>query len=465
MKEVSIAVVGATGAVGREFLKVLDQRQFPASYIKLLASRRSAGTRLRVKDQELMVEETTPDSFKGIDIAFISVNTQLSGELAPIAVEAGALVIDDSSYFRMRPEVPLVVPEVNGEDVEWHRGIISIPNCSTTPLVMLAHPLHRVNPIVRIIADTYQSVSGAGGAAIVELREQSRSLLYHPEQLTGSVDNPVFPEDSRSAPGKKGHPDPQALPHQIAFNIIPRIDSFLPDGYTREEQKMVDETRKIMHAPGISLSATCVRVPVYISHSAALHIEFERLMSTEEAREILGRMPGVKVLDAPVEGLYPMPWDVAGTDDVFVGRIRKDVSHPSGLAMWVVSDNLRKGAALNAIQIAEEVLRRDCLSPAKGFRPSTSASPGNQDEAQEDAVFEGDCAYYEANRQAFLKEYEGRYIAIINKTVVDSDTEFSPLAKRVYAKYMYKAILMTLVEAEPKVVHIRSPRLDSWPRR
>jgi aspartate-semialdehyde dehydrogenase len=339
MREVSIAVVGATGAVGREFLKVLEQRRFPASHIRLLASHRSAGTRLQVNGQELVVEETTPGSFKDIDIAFISVNTRLSGELAPLAVEAGALVIDDSSYFRMRPEVPLVVPEVNGEDVEWHQGIISIPNCSTTPLVMVGHPLHSLNPIQRIIAATYQSVSGAGGGAIVDLQEQSRSLL------------------------DKVYPSSGTLPNQIAFNVIPRIDSFLPDGYTREEQKMREETGKIMHNPGVAVSATCVRVPVYISHSAAVHMEFERPMPPEEAKETLYKMPGVKVLDSPEEGLYPMPWDVAGTDDVFVGRVRQDSSHPNGLAMWVVADNLRKGAALNAIQIAEEVLRRDCLTP------------------------------------------------------------------------------------------------------
>lgn len=347
MKEVSIAVVGATGAVGREFLRILEQRRFPASHIKLLASRRSAGSRLMVRGNGLVVEETTPDSFKGIDIAFISVSTQLSGELAPIAVDAGALVIDDSSYFRMRPDVPLVVPEVNGEDVEWHQGIISIPNCSTTPVVMLGHPLHRVNPILRIIADTYQSVSGAGGAAITELKEQARRLL-----------------NGEGA-------DPQVLPNQIGFNVIPRIDNLLPDGYTREEQKMMEETRKIMHSPEIAVSATCVRVPVYVCHSAALHMEFERPMSPEEARGLLAGAPGITVLDSPEENLYPMPWDVAGTDDVFVGRIRKDASHPNGLAMWVVADNLRKGAALNAIQIAEEVLKRGCLSPVKSRSVAT----------------------------------------------------------------------------------------------
>ena len=341
MREVTIAVVGATGAVGRVFLQVLEQRRFPASHVRLLASQRSAGSRLSVMGQDLVVEATTPESFRDIDIAFISVSTQLSGELAPVAVNAGALVIDDSSYFRMRPDVPLVVPEVNGQDVEWHRGIISIPNCSTTPMVMVAHPLRQVSPVVRIIADTYQSVSGAGGAAIAELREQTRAVL------DGGVSTP------------------KALPNQIAFNVIPRIDAFLPDGYTREEQKMRDETRKIMHAPGIAVSATCVRVPVYVSHSAALHLEFEGSVSPEQARGVLKDMPGVKLLDSPGDELYPMPWDAEGTDDVFVGRLRKDGSHPNGLAMWVVADNLRKGAALNAIQIAEEVLRRDCLSPSR----------------------------------------------------------------------------------------------------
>ena len=339
MREVAIAVVGATGAVGREFLKILEQRDFPAGRIRLLASSRSAGTTLAVRGEKLVVEKTVPDSFDDVDIAFISVNTRLSGELAPLAVERGALVIDDSSFFRMRPEVPLVVPEVNGADVEWHRGIISIPNCSTTPLVTVCQPLRHRSPIVRIVADTYQSVSGAGGAAMEELREQSKVVL-------------------------EGKPaEPQDIPHQIAFNVIPRIDSFLANGYTREEQKMMEETRKILHAPDIALSATCVRVPVYVSHSAAVHVQFERPVSVEEARNALDAAPGVTVLDSPEDNLYPMPWDVAGTDDVFVGRLRVDSSHPNGLAMWVVADNLRKGAALNAIQIAEEVLSRDCLSP------------------------------------------------------------------------------------------------------
>ena len=342
MREISIAVVGATGAVGKELLKILEQRQFPAKQIKVLASSRSAGKRLQVMGQELVVEETTPNSFKGIDVAFISVNTRLSGELAPIAVNAGALVIDDSSYFRMQPDVPLVVPEVNGEDVESHQGIISIPNCSTTPIVMLAHPLRRLSPNSQNNCRHVPIGIRSGRCAMLELREQSRGLL----------------EEGTSE-------SPQALPHQIAFNVIPRIDSFLSDGYTREEQKMLQETQKILHSANVLVSATCVRVPVYISHSEALHIEFEQPVSVEDAREVLGKMPGVKVLDSPEDSIYPMPWDVAGTDDIYVGRIRKDVSHPNGLAMWVVSDNLRKGAGLNALQIVEEVLRRDCLTPRK----------------------------------------------------------------------------------------------------
>ena len=340
MKPVSIAVVGATGAVGQEFLSILETRDLPLKEIKLCASHRSAGKRIKVLGEELVVEETTPDSFTGVDIAFISVSTALSGEFGPIAVQKGALVIDDSSYFRMDSGVPLVVPEVNGEDVEHHRGIISIPNCSTTPLVMAIHPLNKVNPVRRVVAATYQSVSGAGGAAMDELREQTRTLL------------------------DGGHADPKEQPNQIAFNVIPRIDSFGEDGYTKEETKMINETRKIMHRPSMAVSATCVRVPVYISHSAAVHVEFEDPISPDDARRLLSKMPGVRVVDDPGSGGYPMPLDAAGDDDVLVGRIRKDASHPNGLAMWIVSDNLRKGAALNAFQIAEEVLKRDCLAPA-----------------------------------------------------------------------------------------------------
>ncbi len=345
LSDLTIAVVGATGAVGSEFFRIMEQRYPKAHRFKLLASARSAGRRLTVNGREIAVEETTEDSFKHVDIAFISVSATVSRQFAPAAVAAGAVVIDDGSAFRMEPHVPLVAPEVNGEDVEWHRGIISIPNCSTTPLVMVAHPLRQISPIRRIVADTYQSVSGAGGAAINELRDQCRILL------------------------DGGDATPDALPQQIAFNVFPHIDSFLESGYTREEQKMVDETRKIMHAPDIAISATCVRVPVYVSHCAAVHLEFEQPVSPAEARDALAEMPGVQVQDDPTIGLYPTPWNAAGKDDVFVGRIRQDQSNPNGLVLWVVSDNLRKGAALNSIQIAEELLTRNAL------RPQTPANP------------------------------------------------------------------------------------------
>jgi aspartate-semialdehyde dehydrogenase len=307
--------------------------------LKLLASSRSAGKHITVGGNDLVVEEATERSFDGVDVAFISASSEVSKKLAPAAVAAGAVVIDDGSAFRMEDAVPLVVPEVNGADVEWHQGIISIPNCSTTPLVMAAHPLHQVNPIKRIVADTYQSVSGAGGGAMADLREQSERLMD---------------ADSNTSKSGKG---------QIAYNVVPQIDRFLDTGYTFEEQKMLQESQKILHAPEIAISATCVRVPVYISHSASVHIEFTRPMPVDEARELLAAMPGITVLDNPESGEYPMPWDVAGEDDVFVGRIRQDLSHPNGLVLWIVSDNLRKGAALNSLQIAEELVSRGRLKP------------------------------------------------------------------------------------------------------
>ncbi len=339
LEGLNIAVVGCTGAVGATFFRILEQRYTALPRVRALASSRSAGKRLSLGSMELLVEETTEESFAGVDIAFISVSSDVSRRFAPAAVAAGAVVIDDSSAFRMMDDVPLVAPEVNGADVEWHKGTIAIPNCSTTPLVMAAHPLHQVNQITRMIVDTYQSVSGAGGGPVEELREQSRDLL-----------------EGREA-------RPRALDQQIAFNLIPRIDSFLDDGYTFEEQKVRNETRKIMHAPDIQISATCVRVPVYVSHSAAVHMEFDQPMAPEEARRLLSAMPGVTVVDNPAHSVYPMPWDAAGTDDVFVGRIRQDASNPKGLVMWIVSDNLRKGAALNSIQIAEELVSRGCLKP------------------------------------------------------------------------------------------------------
>ena len=339
MKDLTIAVVGATGAVGAEFLRIVEKRYKKLPNLLLLASSRSAGKKISIGGRELVVEEASESSFDGVDVAFISASSEVSRHLAPAAVSAGAVVIDDGSAYRMEPKVPLVVPEVNGADVEWHEGIISIPNCSTTPLVMAAHPLHQVNPVVRVVADTYQSVSGAGGGAMSVLREQSESLM-----------------DADSTKTK-------SLAGQTAYNVVPQIDRFLESGYTFEEQKMRQETQKIMHAPDIRISATCVRVPVYVSHCAAVHLEFERPMPVDQARELLQAMPGVTVLDNQENSEYPMPWDVAGEDDVFVGRIRQDLSHPNGLVLWVVSDNLRKGAALNSIQIAEELVARGRLKP------------------------------------------------------------------------------------------------------
>ena len=337
MKELRVAIVGATGLVGQEFIKVLAQRNFPMKSIALFASDRSAGKKLWVKGQEIEVKETSADSFKDIDLALFSAGADVSRHFAPIAAGAGALVIDNSAAFRMEADVPLVVPEVNIEDAKSHKGIIANPNCSTIQLVVALYPLHKVNPLKRIVVSTYQAVSGTGNAAIETLTSQSRAVL-----------------DGQAV-------TPHVYPHQIAFNLLPEIDVFLDTGYTREEWKMMMETRKIMHAPSLPVSATCVRVPVFIGHSEAVHVEFERPMSASDARGILAQAPGVRVLDDPTVSLYPHPWMAAGTDETYVGRIREDSSHLGGLAMWIVADNVRKGAALNAVQIAEEMIRRGWL--------------------------------------------------------------------------------------------------------
>ena len=335
-----MAVVGATGLVGHEFIRILLQRNFPAASIRLMASDRSAGKKLWVGKQEIEVEETLADSFEGVEIALFSAGAEQSRHFSPIAAGEGAVVVDNSSAFRMDKGVPLVVPEVNPEDIRLHKGIIANPNCSTIQLVVALYPLHKVNPIKRVIVDTYQSVSGVGGsAALEELRTQARQVLDGEDTI------------------------PHVFPHQIAFNVLPEIDVFLDNGYSVEELKMLEETRKIMHADSIALSATCVRVPVMVGHGEAVHIEFSRPMLVDEARQILSRAPGVRLLDDTAISLYPQPWSAAGTDEVFVGRIRQDVSHPRGLAMWVVADNLRKGAALNTIQIAEEMIKRDWVKP------------------------------------------------------------------------------------------------------
>lgn len=336
-KEFKVAIVGATGLVGQEFIKVLGQRNFPMSSLHLFASDRSAGRKITVNDEEMEVQETTAQSFKGIDITLFSAGSEISQHFSPIAARAGAVVIDNSAAFRMDPQVPLVVPEVNAEDIKEHKGIIANPNCSTIQLVVALYPLHTANPIKRFIVDSYQSVSGTGAAALEELSEQTRQVL-----------------EGRTVV-------PHVYPHQIAFNILPEIDLFLDNGYTKEEWKVVEESKKIMHAKDMAISATCARVPVFIGHSEAVHIQFTDPMSPDTARRILAEAPGVKVLDDPNISLYPQAWSVAGSDEVFVGRIRKDISHDCGLVMWIVADNLRKGAALNAVQIAETMVERSWI--------------------------------------------------------------------------------------------------------
>ena len=333
MKTPKVAMVGATGLVGQEVLKILEQRNFPMKSVSLFASDRSAGKKMLVNGKEIEVKETTNASFKDIDIALFSAGAETSRHFSPVAAKAGAVVIDNSAAFRMESWVPLVVPEINPGDIKLHKGIIANPNCSTIQMVVALYPLHKVNPIKRIIVSTYQSVSGTGTPAIDELTTQAKQVL-------------------------SGQPTvPHVYPHQIAFNLLPEIDVFMDNGYTKEEWKMVEETRKIMHAHDILISATCVRVPVFIGHSEAVNVEFTNPITPENARHILSQAPGVKVLDDTVVSLYPQPWSAAGTDAVYVGRIRRDVSHPRSLVMWITADNIRKGAALNAIQIAEELVK------------------------------------------------------------------------------------------------------------
>ncbi len=340
MNGLRVAVVGATGAVGGVLLRVIEERGLPVDQIRLCASERSRGRKLTFQGRDVIVEMVTPELLSEVDLVFIAAGSGISREVAPLAVEQGAFVVDKSSAFRMDPEVPLVVPEVNGEDLADHKGIVATPNCSTTQFVMALKPLDDANTVTRAIVDTYQSVSGTGAAAMEELRLQSGAVL-----------------DGGSA-------QPSEYPHQIAFNVLPQVETFLENGYTTEEMKMVEETRKIMHRPDLPVSATCARVPVMVSHSEAVHVEFEHPMTSAEVREILSDAPGVEVVDDPESAIYPMPIDGEGCDPVYVGRIRQDVSHPNGIAMWLVSDNLRKGAALNAVQIAEEVMRKDLLQPA-----------------------------------------------------------------------------------------------------
>ena len=328
-----VAIVGATGAVGREMIEILEERNFPVSEIVLLSSERSEGERIEFKGSNWTVKRLTRDSFDNVDIALFSAGAERSREFAPAAVKAGAVVIDNSSAFRMDPKVPLVVPEVNAPAIAVHQGIIANPNCSTIGMVMALKPLHDAATIQRVVVTTFQSVSGSGKKGMDELAGQTVALLNFRD-----VETKVYP-------------------NQIAFNCLPHIDTFLENGYTAEEMKMVNETRKILGAATLRVTATTVRVPVFRCHAESINIETERPLSPNDARAALSRMPGVLVYDDPGRNIYPLQADVSGKDEVYVGRIRTDESVPNGLNLWVVSDNLRKGAALNAVQIAELLIK------------------------------------------------------------------------------------------------------------
>ena len=332
----SVAVVGATGVVGRTMIQVLTEREFPLRELRLLASGRSAGRTVSVDGRTLEVEEAVPEAFEGVDIALFSAGASVSEVLAPAAADRGATVIDNSSAWRMTDGVPLVVSQVNPGDAEGHRGVIANPNCSTMQLVPVLMALRDTVGIERVVVDTYQSVSGTGAEAIAELEEQVRG------HVTG--------DEVR----------PSVYPHPIAFNAVPEIDVFLPNGYTKEEWKLVQESRKILHLPDLRISATAVRIPVFVSHSEAVHVETRRPISPDEARALFAKVPGVVVRDDPAAHVYPLATEAAGRDEVFVGRVRRDesIAGGRGLAFWVVSDNLRKGAATNAVEIAELLIER-----------------------------------------------------------------------------------------------------------
>jgi aspartate-semialdehyde dehydrogenase len=328
-----VAVVGATGAVGIEMIKTLEKRNFPLGKLTLLASARSVGKKLKFRGTDITVTELTKDSFTGIDIALFSAGGSISKEFAPIAAKAGCVVVDNSSAFRMDPEVPLVVPEINASDVKKHKGIIANPNCTTAITLMALYPLHQAFSVKRIFASSYQAVSGTGAKAIEELERQVGQVVNR---------QPVTKE---------------VYPHQIAFNVLPQVDSFLPTGYTKEEMKMENEGRKIMHHPAFRASVTCVRVPVYRSHSVAVSAEFQQPVTVDAARAVLKNAPGLDLLDDPANQKYPMPLFTSEKYNCEVGRIRLDCALDNGLAFWVSGDQLLKGAALNAVQIAEELLR------------------------------------------------------------------------------------------------------------
>lgn len=328
-KKYHVAVVGATGAVGLELLRVMERRNFPVENLRLLASARSTGRKLDFRGREFPVQALEADSFEGVDLAFFSAGSGTSRKFAPLAQAAGAVVIDNSSAFRMDPEVPLVIPEINPEDARAHRGLIANPNCTTAVTLMALYPLHRAFGLRRVFASSYQAVSGSGARAIEELKRQVEASTAGGEAVA------------------------EVYPHPIAFNVLPHVDSFLENGYTKEEMKMQHEGRKIMHLPEFTASVTCVRVPVYRAHSVALSAEFERAVSLDPARAALMDAPGLDLVDDPGENRYPMPLAAAGKDNCQVGRLRLDCALKNGLALWVSGDQLLKGAALNAVQVAE----------------------------------------------------------------------------------------------------------------
>ena len=343
MKQYNVAILGATGAVGQEFLNLIEERKFPFAELKMLASKRSAGKVISFMDKDYTVEEATADSFKGVDIALFA-GGAASKEFAPAAVKAGAVVIDNSSTFRMDPEVPLVVPEVNSEAIKAHKGIIANPNCSTIIMVMALKPLYDLAKIKRIVVSTYQAVSGGGKEAMAELEQQVEDIVAG-RAVTANI-----------LPGAK-----LAKHYQIAFNLIPQIDAFKDNLYTKEEMKMIDETRKIMGDDSMRITATTVRVPVYRSHAESVNVEFEHEVGIEKAKKALAAFDGVTVKDNPDEQEYPMPLFTSGKNDVEVGRLRKDYSIENGLNFWVCGDQIRKGAALNALQIAEYMIQNDMI--------------------------------------------------------------------------------------------------------
>ena len=352
MKSYRIAIVGATGAVGKELLRVLERRNFPVTNLRPISSARSAGNLVRFRDESVPVQQLDGDSFEKIDVAFFSAGGEISRKYVPTACQSDAIVIDNSSAFRMDAHVPLVIPEINADDLRRHRGLIANPNCTTAVTLMALFPLHRAFGVRRIFAATYQAVSGSGARAIDELTQQTKRGATDPEACSRRPVGDVIAANSDQ--WDASHSEAATVyPHPIAFNLLPHVDSFLETGYTKEEMKIQNEARKIMHLPQFCASVTCVRVPVYRAHSVAVSAEFERTVSVEQAREVLAKAPGLELVDEPQNNRYPMPLGVTGKDNCQVGRVRLDCAFENGLSFWVSGDQLLKGAALNAVQIAE----------------------------------------------------------------------------------------------------------------